>query len=246
MVHGVRAFLAYQNGVDITRAGCSAMALEQGSVLFFAFCQWMREQRGTSDATLFNYSISLRSLLELVGDDPGKLGAQCLRQFVLKQSQTKGCSAAKTCTTALRMFIRFLVAGGKCSGGLEASIPVLAHWRLSSLPRYLQADEVERVIASCNSKVPAGKRDRAILLLLARLGLRAGDVLRLRIADIDWKGAWICVSGKSKRQTLLPLTQEVGQAIVDYLQQARPRTDSDTLFVRARAPFRCKAAICLA
>ena len=119
-------------------------------------------------------------------------------------------------------FAFFLVADGKCSGGLEASIPVLAHWRLSSLPRYLQADEVERVIASCDSKVPAGKRDRAILLLLARLGLRAGDVLRLRIADIDWKGAWICVSGKSKRQTLLPLTQEVGQAIVDYLLQARP------------------------
>lgn len=244
MVHGVRAFLAYQNGVDITRAGCSTIALDQGSVLFFAFCQWMREQRGTSDATLFNYSISLRSLLELVGDDLGKLDAQCLRQFVLKQSQTKGCSAAKTCTTALRMFIRFLIANGKCSGGLEASIPVLAHWRLSSLPRYLQADEVERVIASCDSKVPAGKRDRAILLLLARLGLRAGDVLRLRIADIDWKGAWICVSGKSKRQTLLPLTQEVGQAIVDYLQQARPRTDSDTLFVRARAPFRAFASHC--
>lgn len=244
MMRGVRVFLAHQHSVDTTRAGCSAIVLEQGHALFSAFCQWMREQRGTSDATLYNYSLSLRSLLELVGDDPGKLNAQCLRQFVLKQSQCKGLAAAKKCTTALRMFIRFLIADGKCSGGLDASIPVLAHWRLSSLPRYLQEDEVERVIASCDSKVPAGKRDRAILLLLARLGLRAGDILHLHIADIDWKGACISVSGKSQRQTLLPLTQEVGQAIVDYLQQARPRTDSDTLFVRARAPFRAFASHC--
>src|SRR3989337_611507 len=99
-------------------------------------------------------------------------------------------------------------------GGIGWGHSVLAHWRLSALPRYLQVDEVERLIASCDIPSPVGKRDRAILLLLARLGLRAGDIVQLRLGDIDWKGAWISVSGKNRREMRLPLTQEVGQAIV--------------------------------
>jgi site-specific recombinase XerD len=140
------------------------------------------------------------------------------------------------------MFLRFLITEGKCSDDLIAAIPVLAHWRLSSLPRYLQPEEVERIIASCESDSPVSKRDRAILLLLARLGLRAGDILRLYLGDIDWEEARIRVSGKGRRQAWLPLTQEVGHAVVAYLQGGRPRIDSDVLFIRARAPFRAFAS----
>jgi site-specific recombinase XerD len=142
------------------------------------------------------------------------------------------------------MFLRFLIADGKCATGLDAAIPVLAHWRLSSLPRYLQPDEVERVIASCDSATSVGKRDRAILLLLARLGLRAGDIVQLRLGDVDWKEAGICVSGKGRRQTLMPLTQEIGDAIADYIKDGRPRAAEDTLFIRSRAPFRALANHC--
>ena len=124
------------------------------------------------------------------------------------------------------MFLRFLIAEGHCAVGLDAAIPTLAHWRLATLPRYLQPEEVERVIASCDRSSPVGRRDRAILLLLARLGLRAGDIVHLRLNDIDWKKAWIQVCGKGRRQTRLPLTQEMGQAIVAYLQNGRPRTSS--------------------
>jgi integrase/recombinase XerD len=91
---------------------------------------------------------------------------------------------------------------------------------------------------------PAGRRDRAILLLLARLGLRAGDMVNLRLSDIDWKGAWVHVCGKSRRHTRLPLTQETGQAIVDYLQDGRPWTTAEALFVRCRAPFRAFGSHC--
>jgi integrase/recombinase XerD len=101
-----------------------------------------------------------------------------------------------------------------CRAGLLGAIPAQAHWRLSSLPRYLTPEAVERVIDSCNVSSPVGMRDRAILLLLARLGLRAGDIVRMRLDDIDWRGAWVHVSGKSRRRTRLPLTQEVGDAIV--------------------------------
>ncbi len=136
------------------------------------------------------------------------------------------------------MFIRYLIAEGRCAVGLDAAIPVLAHWRLSSLPRYLQPEEVERIISSCDPSTPAGIRDRAILLLLARLGFRAGDIIELHLNDIDWKEAGIRVSGKGHRQVELPLTQEVGQALVAYLRDARPQVGTDVVFIRSRAPFR--------
>jgi integrase/recombinase XerD len=240
VLHGARLFVG-----QVQRAGGGAIAATPPATepaLLCAFGQWMREQRGTCEATLDNYRIPLRHLLTLVGGDPRRLDAQGLRQFVLESVQKSGWAAAKKCTTAVRMFLRFLIAEGQCPAGLDAAIPVVAHWRLSSLPRYLPADDVERVIASCNLSTPVGKRDRAILLLLARLGLRAGDIVQLHLADIDWKGAWITVCGKSRRATRFPLTQEVGQAVADYLLEGRPAGDSDAVFVRARAPFRAFAS----
>jgi site-specific recombinase XerD len=136
------------------------------------------------------------------------------------------------------MFLRFLIAEGQCAVGLDAAIPTVAHWRLASLPRYLPPKDVERLIASCDRASAGGRRDRAILLLLARLGLRAGDIVHLRLSDIDWKDASIQVCGKGRRHTRLPLSDEVGQAIVAYLKKGRPRTNADTLFTRCRAPFR--------
>src|SRR5207247_2170168 len=136
------------------------------------------------------------------------------------------------------MFLRFLIAEGQCAVGLDAAIPTVAHWRLASLPRYLPGKEVERLIASCDPASTVGRRDRAILLLLARLGLRAGDVAHLQLRDIDWQGACIHVRGKSHHEARLPLSQEVGQAIVDYLQHGRPRTNIEYVFVRSRAPLR--------
>jgi integrase len=144
----------------------------------------------------------------------------------------------------VRAFLRHLIADGKCAAGLDACIPALAHWRLSSLPRYLQPEEVERVIAACSATLEAGLRDRAILLLLARLGLRAGDILRLRLSDLDWKEATLRVVGKGRRQTLLPMTQEVGDGLVAYIKDGRHPIDNDTLFIRSRAPFRPFASHC--
>ena len=243
LLGGVRLFVRYICGGGINVARPSQPAV-QTPVLLAGFNAWMRQQRGTADPTLYNYSIPLGDLLTRVGEDPNRLDAQSLRQFVLERSRKCGWAAAKNCTTALRMFLRFLIAEGKCAAGLDAAIPAVAHWRLSSLPRYLQAEDVERVIASCDSASPVGLRDRAILLLLARLALRAGDISRLRLEDIKWTEALISVSGKSRRETQLPLTQEVGQAVVEYLQHGRPQSDSTAVFVRSRAPFRAFANHC--
>jgi site-specific recombinase XerD len=237
LLNGARLFFKHLRDVDLL-AVSDVRPVVQDPPLLSEFRDWMRQQRGTREITLVNYSNHIRPLLRRLGEKPEKLDAKGLRQFVLDVSRGSGWAKAKTCTTALRMFLRFLIAEGKCATGLDAAVPVLPHWRLSVLPRYFQPDEVELLIASCDPTSPVGRRDRAILLLLARLGLRAGDIVQLRLGDIDWKGAWICVSGKGRRQARLPLTKEVGKALVAYLKDGRPQTHADAVFIRSRAPFR--------
>lgn len=242
LLRGARKFMEYLRASGFLTV--PAKSADQDPVLFAAFRRWMRQQRGTCDATLYNYGLHVKALLARLGDDPGSFDARNLRQFVLETSQRSGWARAKTCTTALRMFLRFLIAEGRCADGLAGAVPILMHRRLSSLPRYIMPEEVERVIASCNRSTPAGRRDHAILLLLARMGLRAGDIVQLCLEDIDWSEADLRVLGKGRRETRLPLTQEVGDAIVEYLRAGRPRTDADALFVRAHAPFRALANHC--
>ena len=238
LIQGTCAFLKYLRDTGISTTSPLTAPVVPDPVLLSRFCQWMRLQRGTCDATLSHHRRHIRELLNHLGEEPSQWDAHRLRACVLEQSRSRGRAAAQTATTALRMFVRFLIANGHCAVGLDAAIPRLAHWRLAALPRSLQPDDVERVIASCDPASPVGRRDRAILLLLARLGLRAGDVAHLRLSDIDWRRAWIHVCGKSRRQTRLPLSQEVGQAIVTYLQDGRSRTTTDAVFVRGRAPIR--------
>jgi integrase/recombinase XerD len=240
---GARLFVAHLQGVaqPVVRR---ADPMAPDAPLFTSFCKWMREQRGTTDPTLANYRRPLRALIQRCGEDPSKLDARRLREFVLEYSRGAGRTAAKQCTSALRMFLRFLAAEGQCSAGLLGAIPTVAHWCLSTVPRCFPQEDVERLIASCDVTQPVGKRDRAILLLLARLGLRASDVVQLRLQDIDWKGAWIHVCGKGRQQVRLPLSQEVGHAIVAYLQEGRPHSRSDAVFLRTRAPCRALGSHC--
>lgn len=243
VVHRTREFMAYLREARIITISTLKDRVDD-PVLLSAFCQWMRQQRGACESTLSDYSRYLREWLRDLGEEPSQWNAHSLRAVVLEKSHNCGWATVRNCTTALRMFLQFLVADGRCAVGLDAAIPLLAHWRLAALPRYIQPEDVERIMASCDRASSIGRRDRAILLLLARLGLRAGDIVQLRLSDIDWKDAWIQVCGKGRRHTRLPLTQEVGQAIVDYLQDGRPRTKADALFIRCRAPFRALASHC--
>jgi len=221
--NGVRLFIGYLRRTGVLTTLVNEEPIEKPTLLV-SFDNWMRQQRGTCNATLYNYGLDLRDLLKNLGEEPARFHAQALRNFVLERTQRCGWAAAKRCTTAVRAFLRFLIADGRCAAGLDASIPAFAHWRLSALPRYLQPEDVERVIASCDPCTPMGARNRAILLLLARLGLRAGDIVQLRLDDIDWKEASIRVAGKSRCQALLPLTQEMGDATVTYIKDGRPPT----------------------
>lgn len=241
LVPGARMFLRHLRSTGLV---ATVVAEPADPVLLVAFRRWMHQQRGTCERTLETYRRPILDLFSRLGEDPAQFDAQSLRRFVLEISQQRGAGSVQTCTTAMRAFCRFLTAHGRCSPDLVAAIPTIAHWRLASLPRYLQPEEVERVIAACEIDSPMGRRDRAILLLLARLGLRAGDIVQMRLVDINWEAGWILVSGKSRRQIQLPLSQETGDALAAYLQDGRPQTDATAVFVRARAPFRALGSHC--
>lgn len=201
------------------------------------FRLWMRQHRGLTETTIDVYQWILVRLLEALGDDASSYSAEALRAFVLDRAHPHGVCRAQSIVVAVRSFIRFLAATGRCRSGLEQAMPGFASWRLSSVPRFLVAEDVERVIGSCTRGV-FELRDRAVLLLLARLGLRASEVAQLRFADIDWRHGSITVCGKGRRQDSLPLPQEVGNAILRYLNESRPSLRVPEVFTTVLAPIR--------
>jgi len=202
-----------------------------------AFRQWMREHRGVADATLDNWQRDIIALLETLGDDPHAYTALAIRRFVRRCCKPFGIGRAKMVGVAVRAFLRFLIATKQCPPGRDHAVPSFANWQLADIPRHLPAENVERVIAACGGEHRL--RDRAIVLLLARLGLRAGEVAKLKITDIDWRNGRLAISSaKSKRADWLPLTQEVGDAIIAYLQRVRPRQRTSQLFLTEFAPTR--------
>jgi site-specific recombinase XerD len=234
---GARRFVTFLAVTGQVASAAAAQPAPAEPRLFVEFRQWMKTHRGVTTATLNTYRPTLLELLEVLGDQPAQYDARALRAFVLDRAHPHGIDRAKTVVKAVRMFLRFLIAVDRCPPGLDHAIPTIARWRLASLPKYLSAEAVERVLASCDHTTRIGVRDRAVLLLLARLGLRAGDVAALRCSDIDWADATVQVAGKNRRQTRLPLPQEPGDAILDYLAH-RPAVDHDQVFLTTVAPFK--------
>lgn len=216
------------------------------------YVRFLEQERGLSRATVVNYVPFARKLLtqRFPHDDIdfGRLSASDITEFVKQQAQQMGSSKRTLLVvTALRSFLRHLLHQGCLKMDLAACVPAVANWSLSNVPRFLAANEVQKVLDGCNRTTDVGRRNYAILHLLARLGLRAGEVVALTLEDIDWVAGLISIQGKGKRAAQLPLPTDVGEAIVEYLRQSRPSCASRRLFVRDRAPvvgFANSSAIC--
>ena len=166
------------------------------------------------------------------------LRATDIVQFIQQGAKRLIVKRAQLMTTAMRSFLRFARYRGDLTLDLAACVPSVASWSLSALPRSLPSAQVEKVLAHCNRKTAVGRRDYAILLLLARLGLRAGEVVALTLDDVDWETGRITIHGKRGRVDQLPLPADVGEAIVAYLKNGRPQvSDNRRLFIRVRAPL---------
>jgi integrase/recombinase XerD len=202
------------------------------------FQDWLREHRGISESTIDRHGRMVMRLLPALGNRPCGWDAHLIREVIIAETKRASRAHVKLMAMALRGYLRFLSAHSFCRAGLEHAVPTIPEWRLSTLPRYIDAAQVERLIATCDLTTPTGLRDQAILLLLARLGLRAGDIVSLRLDDIDWHKATVSVRGKSRRKTSLPLPQDAGDAVLAYLERARPRVAGDRVFFTLNAPIR--------
>lgn len=204
--------------------------------------RYLLEERGLSHATTLNY---VPPIIKLLSEQSGEgrpnlaqLRAPEITGFLQRNAAESGCARAKILVTALRSFLRYLRFQGKIKTDLAGCVPPVAAWALASLPKFLPADSVQKVIDSCDRQTATGRRDRAILLLFARLGLRACEVIHLNLDDIDWDNAAITIRAKGGRRSRLPLPADVGQAIALYLRQDRPQCSSRRVFICDRAPLR--------
>ena len=232
---GARLFFEYLRSLGAVRGDVDTPGGNRPAVIE-SFRQWLKQHCGAAESTLRLYSYGVAQLVRTLGEDPNQYDVQTLRAFVLERARHSGMGATKALIKALRSFLRYLATEGKCSAALEQAIPSVAGWRLATLPRYLSSAELARTIDTCAPTTLQGARNRAVLLLLARLGLRAGEVGGLRFSDFDWQDATLVVCGKTRWEARLPLPQEVGDAVLQYLE-LRPVVDTDHLFVRTRAPL---------
>jgi len=218
-----------------------AVAENACSKAIHKFRHYLLQERGLSPATLLNYVPPIEQFLsERFLDKTPNFRVLCaldITRFVVRQARRLSPLRGKLIVTALRSFFRYLRHRGAISKDLAGCVPTVPNWSFSTLPRFLAAHDVERILAGCDRETSNGRRNYAILLLLARLGLRAGEVVGLNLDDIDWSTSQIMIRGKGGASVPLPLAPDVGQALADYLRADRPRCGTRRVFIRHRAPF---------
>jgi len=203
---------------------------------------YLLEERGLTQATVVNNVGFINQFLS-AKSRKGQLSLSQLRapdvtSFVRHQAHKLSPGRAQLLVTALRSFLRYLLHQGKIKTDLAICVPTVARWSFSTLPKFLSACSIERVLSRSDRETAIGKRNYAILLLLARLGLRACEIVALKLEDIDWENARITIRAKGGRWNQLPLPTDVGEALALYLRHGRPSCASRKVFIRDKAPLR--------
>jgi site-specific recombinase XerD len=208
------------------------------------YASYLRAERGLAAGTIEHEIVLVRPFLagrvrEGGFKDLESLTAADVQAFVLECARSASPARVQRTGTALRSLLRFLHLRGVTASPLAGAVPTAACWKLSGLPRHLTQQEAARMVESCDLATVTGRRDRAVLLLLARMGLRAGEAAGLRLDDIGWRSGEITVRGKGSRHERLPLPPDVGEALASYLRDGRPaRGRSREVFAGVRAPHR--------
>ena len=207
-----------------------------------AYEQYLAGARALTKATILSYVPLIHGFLkDRFGDGSVKLSrlrASDVVGFVQRQVPQLHLKRAKLLTTALRSFLRYTCYCGEVTLDLAAAVPIVANWSMPSIPRAIGSNQIRQLLASIDRSTATGRRDYAILILLARLGLRSSEVAFLELDNIDWGVSQISVQGKRGQRTALPLPTDVGKAIAEYLQHGRPRSTSRRVFLRGKAPIR--------
>lgn len=215
------------------------------------FERYLRSERGLAEASVRLYAAAVGRFLEHVFADRevrlGELTAVDVVTFVQTEAaRLNHAKRAKVVTTALRSFLQYGRYRGEIGADLHDCVPAVANWSMAGVPRAISASQVKRLLGACDRRSPGGRRDYAMLLLLARLGLRAGEVVELKLEDVDWHEGVVRVRGPAHRCDQLPLPADVGDALAQYLREGRPPCSARNVFVRSRAPrqaFRSASAV---
>jgi len=243
----VSPLLGYLRGLSLLPMPLQAVPATPVEALLDRYRHYLTVERGLVTSTARGYADMVRPFLAgratAGGFDLEHLTAGDVTGFVLGECSGRSRGSAKLMVTALRSLLGFLHVGGVLEKSLQSAVPSVAGWRLSGLPRALEPDQVRRLFESCDRRTLVGRRDFAILTVLARLGLRAGEAAGLELGDIDWRVGEVVIRGKGNRQERLPLPSDVGEAMAAYLRRGRPRSaQGRQVFVRVRAPHRALTA----
>lgn len=206
------------------------------------YATYLREERGLAPATIERELPSVeRFLADRFRGRAVRVAAlkpDDIRSFVLHLARSKGSSQARHCITSLRSFLRFLLLRGEIQIDLVPSLPIARNRRQLTIPKFISRKDVNRLLRTSRAGCSDGGRDYAVLLLLARLGLRAGEIAAMTLDDIDWSAGELLVHGKGRRHDRVPLPVDVGEALAGYLRNGRPRCDSRRVFLCICAPHR--------
>jgi integrase/recombinase XerD len=237
---GVVLFARFLKDQAIVSPPMEPVAEPKGRALLLRdFESYLRNERGVSDSTTYHCALLAEQFLKFrFGDGEDDLPAIApgdIAEFIRQLQSRKEPYRVKTVPTHLRNFFRFLFRAGKTKTNLAPGIPSVAHRYGARLCRHLTTEQVEAVLAAVRSDTHTGRRNFAMVLLMARLGLRAQEVVAIQMDDIDWRAGEVLVRGKGQRHDRVPLPADVGQALADYIQTDRV-TASRSLFVTERAP----------
>jgi integrase/recombinase XerD len=221
--------------VEVSPASAAQRLLAQ-------FARYLTTQRALSTPVVTAYVHWVRPFVEQVlcpagAQGPRDISAVELTHFLANQLPAMSRKSAQMTATSLRSLLRFLHAETIVSHNLVDAVPPVASWRLSGLPQALSPEDVEALLGACGATEQVSRRDRAVITLMRRLGLRCAEVATLCLDDIDWVNGTLTVAGKSGRVDRMPIPVDVGEALVDYLRHGRPNTAERCVFVRAVAPF---------
>jgi integrase len=238
----MRPLLGYLRGLGVVPPVVALVPSTGAEELVERYSAYLLGRRGLAPSTVRNYVGVARVFLAWREATPGGLcleglDAAIVSEFVLAEARRSCVGSAKCMVTRLRALLRFLHVEGEIEYALADAVPSVAGWRLASLVKALDSRSVARLLASCDRRTRVGRRDFAIITMLSRLGLRAGEIAALQLRDVDWRGGEMLVRGKGSRQERLPLPADVGETLAGWLERGRPRRESVFVYTRVRAPF---------
>jgi site-specific recombinase XerD len=208
--------------------------------IFEAFSQYLREERGLAPKSIVHHLPFIRLFLREVcpggASDLCRISQADVTRYIERHARDQSAASGKSMCWALRSFLRYLHHKGLNPLPLVGSVPSIRRWKLASLPTYLTAAQVQTVLDGCDRATALGRRDYAILMMLAKLGLRASEVAALSLDDIDWRSGEMLICAKGRQRARMPIPPDVGAAVVAYLRDGRPRSSCRQLFLRTPAP----------